>query len=328
MTDFNKFFTTYELTDPPPIIPKDYTISKENYRNNIEVQYLQNSQSENVNLQPSTEPVRALNDVQSVPQPSQKNTNLDVVNLARTFIGSKYTWGGQSPKTGFDCSGLIHYVYKENGINIPRTSKELASCGFPVQSLQDVKEGDIIYQPGSGPSGGHVKIVSKVDNGQIYTIEAKGSKYGVVETPLTDTNNIKSIRRVLPDQYAKNIILNYFIGKGLTPNQAKGIYGNLMQESGGNINALSKDGNNSFGIAQWTGSRKAKLFNKYGVNPSLQDQLDFMWEELNTSEKKALNALMATSTVEDATKSFMSEFERPNTKYANFSRRLQYANNA
>ena len=37
MTDFNKFFTTYELTDPPPIIPKDYTISKENYRNNIEV---------------------------------------------------------------------------------------------------------------------------------------------------------------------------------------------------------------------------------------------------------------------------------------------------
>ena len=37
---------------------------------------------------------------------------------------------------------------------------------------------------------------------------------------------------------------------------------------------------------------------------------------------------MATSTVEDATKSFMSEFERPNTKYANFSRRLQYANNA
>lgn len=127
---------------------------------------------------------------------------------------------------------------------------------------------------------------------------------------------------------SNNQIVQYFVDKGLTLNQAKGIYGNLMQESGGNIKAVSTDGYNSYGIAQWTGHRKTRLFNKYGANPSIQNQLDFLWEELNTSEKKALDALKQTKTVEDATKVFMTKFERPNPKYANFNRRLQYANNA
>ena len=122
-----------------------------------------------------------------------------------------------------------------------------------------------------------------------------------------------------------NQIVQYFVNKGLTLNQAKGIYGNLMQESGGNIRAVSNDGHYSFGLAQWTGNRKTKLFNKYGTNPSIINQLDFIWEELNTSEKKALNALKQTTTIEDATRVFMTKFERPNPKYANFNRRLNFA---
>ena len=123
-----------------------------------------------------------------------------------------------------------------------------------------------------------------------------------------------------------NEIVNFFMNKGLTKNQAKGIYGNIMQESGGKHNIVSRDGHNSYGLAQWTGSRKARLFSKYGTNPTVNQQLEYLWEELNSSEKGALDVLRNTSSVEDATKIFMQKFERPANWAANFKNRLKYAN--
>ena len=99
-----------------------------------------------------------------------------------------------------------------------------------------------------------------------------------------------------------------------------------MQESGGNISIVSQDGNNSYGLVQWTGPRKVALFRKYGTSPTLQQQLDFIWEELNTTHRSALSGLRNSNTIEESTKVFMDKFERPNKKYANFERRLRYAN--
>lgn len=121
-------------------------------------------------------------------------------------------------------------------------------------------------------------------------------------------------------------IVNFFMNKGLTKNQAKGIYGNIMQESGGKHNIVSKDGHNSYGLAQWTGTRKARLFSKYGTNPTVNQQLEYLWDELNSTEKGALDALRNTSTVADATKVFMQKFERPANWAANFKNRLKHAN--
>lgn len=123
-----------------------------------------------------------------------------------------------------------------------------------------------------------------------------------------------------------NQIVNFFMNKGLTKNQAKGIYGNIMQESGGKHNMVSRDGHNSYGLAQWTDTRKARLFSKYGTNPTVNQQLEYLWSELNSTEKGALNALRNTSTVEDATKVFMQKFERPANWAANFKNRLKHAN--
>ena len=123
-----------------------------------------------------------------------------------------------------------------------------------------------------------------------------------------------------------NQIVNFFMNKGLTKNQAKGIYGNIMQESGGKHNIVSRDGHNSYGLAQWTGTRKARLFSKYGTNPTVNQQLEYLWDELNSTEKNALNALRNTTTVEDATKVFMQKFERPANWAANFKNRLKHAN--
>ena len=121
-------------------------------------------------------------------------------------------------------------------------------------------------------------------------------------------------------------IVNFFMNKGLTKNQAKGIYGNIMQESGGKHNIVSRDGHNSYGLAQWTGTRKARLFSKYGTNPTVNQQLEYLWDELNSTEKSALDALKNTSTVADATKVFMQKFERPANWAANFKNRLKHAN--
>lgn len=66
-----------------------------------------------------------------------------IVAKARSLIGTPYKWGGTSPKTGFDCSGFVWYVYKTNGIDLPRTTYEIYSAGSKVSG--DIKSGDIIF---------------------------------------------------------------------------------------------------------------------------------------------------------------------------------------
>ena len=333
MNRFEKYFSLYETTDPPPIITDDYKKVYDSYQlyTNPVIDQEQPSQQNNSNLEMTPEPSKVkFEDIsfykpENLSQHESNNQAKDIIDLARQFVGTRYQWGGSTPSTGFDCSGLIQYVYKQNGIKLPRTVKDLEKAGTEVPTLADVQIGDLICTPGSGKSGKHIKIVSKIENGQIFTIEAKGKKDGIIETPLTNTSNITTIRRILHQDYS-NYIINYFINKGLTLNQAKGIYGNLMQESQGNIRAISKDGNNSYGLAQWTGPRKEKLFSMYGSNPTAKQQLDFLWWELNNTHKDALDALRRTNTVSDATKVFMNQFERPHKDYANFSKRLKYAN--
>lgn len=333
MTKFEKYFSLYETTDPPPIITDDYKKVYDSYQlyHNLVIDEEQPIQQKNSSLETTTEPSKvkfgdiSFHEPENLSQHEFNNQAKDIIDLARQFVGTRYQWGGSTPSTGFDCSGLIQYVYKQNGIKLPRTVKDLEKAGTEVPTLADVQIGDLICTPGSGKSGKHIKIVSKIEDGQIFTIEAKGKKDGIIETPLTNTSNITTIRRVL-NQQSNNFIVDYFVSKGLTRNQAKGIYGNLMQESRGNIRAVSSDGNNSYGLAQWTGPRKQKLFSMYGPNPTARQQLDFLWWELNNTHKDALASLRRTSTVSDATRVFMNDFERPHKDYANFSKRLKYAN--
>lgn len=329
---FRDLFTTYYDTDPPPIITNDHKIIRDTYNPYIAPIILPSTrQEENISFSEGTYEYAPLK-VQTQPietpivlDEPQQSSSEKAVDIARQFIGTKYSWRGTTPNTGFDCSGLIKYAYSQAGIELPRTAKELSKVGTKVDSLDDVQVGDLICSQGSGPSGNHVQMVSKIDNGQIYTIEARGKRYGVIESPLKNIEKITSIRRVI-NQNQDNFIIDYFINKGLTRNQAKGIYGNLMQESEGNIKAVSSDGNNSYGLAQWTGPRKQRLFNMYGTNPTTRQQLDFLWWELNNTHKDALLSLKRATTVSDATRVFMNKFERPHKDYANFDRRLRFAN--
>lgn len=102
--------------------------------------------------------------------------------------------------------------------------------------------------------------------------------------------------------------MQYFVGKGLTQEQAAGLVGNLQRESGLNYQAINPNGG-AVGIAQWLGSRKKKLFEKYGKNPTFDDQLDYVWYELNTTHKNGLKKLKESKTVDDAAMNAFGYYE-------------------
>lgn len=82
-----------------------------------------------------------------------------VVATAKTQIGCRYKYGGASPNTGFDCSGFIHWSYRQHGITVPRLAKDQARAGWAVKKSQ-LQPGDIVVFRISSRSGVHTGIYS------------------------------------------------------------------------------------------------------------------------------------------------------------------------
>jgi NlpC/P60 family len=82
----------------------------------------------------------------------------DITELARKYLGTQYIWGGTTP-SGFDCSGLVQYVFGKNGVNLPRTTYNQIAVGASV-SPDKLRPGDLVFfdtdKSKSGPD--HVGI--------------------------------------------------------------------------------------------------------------------------------------------------------------------------
>jgi len=79
-----------------------------------------------------------------------------IVNEAAKYIGTRYVYGGNSPSTGFDCSGLVQYACRKVGISVNRSSKAQYNNGYAV-SRDELQPGDLVFfSKGSGIS--HVVI--------------------------------------------------------------------------------------------------------------------------------------------------------------------------
>ncbi len=82
----------------------------------------------------------------------------EIVKTARRYVGVPYRWGGESPRTGFDCSGFTMVVYRLNGLDLPRSSRQQWKVGKQIGRGQ-LQKGDLVFFATAGRGGvSHVGI--------------------------------------------------------------------------------------------------------------------------------------------------------------------------
>ena len=95
--------------------------------------------------------------MEDVPLKSPAATNQSVIANAKTLLGQPVVWGGATPREGFDCSGLVQYVFRQAGISLPRTADLQFLVGQPVAKSM-LQPGDLIYFTTYAPGASHVGI--------------------------------------------------------------------------------------------------------------------------------------------------------------------------
>ncbi|HIW49902.1 MAG TPA: C40 family peptidase [Candidatus Blautia intestinavium] len=117
---------------------------------------------------------------------SSSGSGSSVVDYATQFVGNPYVWGGTSLTDGADCSGFVQSVYKNFGVDLPRTSYEQQNAGTEV-SYEDAQPGDLICY------GGHVAIY--MGDGKI--VHASNAKDGIKISDNAAYRTILSVRRLV-----------------------------------------------------------------------------------------------------------------------------------
>lgn len=222
-------------------------------------------------------------------------------------------------------------------VNDEKLAEELKKGGFVKMdfSWDVVKPFDIMSRaPSTGPNG-HVEIFAGKQNGTMksygwgarhdkasgkcmpwytnkdnYTViwrcvgggSLSGGLFGKLDLSGVDDKHITLNERTA-------IAMKFFMDKGLSKAGAAGLVGNLMRESRLDPTAQNPGRDKAFGIAQWLGARKSQLFSRYGSRPSLANQLEFVWYELNTSHKTALKYLKAATSAAEGAKYAMGYYE-------------------
>lgn len=120
---------------------------------------------------------------------------------------------------------------------------------------------------------------------------------------------------------SERIVWDYLTNNGLSDIHAAAIMGNLKQEH----NFRTDDVAGGLGIAQWLGGRRLAL-QQYVNYGSIEVQTQFLLDELYTTEYRALQALLSSTTLEDATIAFQNKFERCDPYLCRANQRIAYAN--
>ncbi|MEZ0536238.1 NlpC/P60 family protein [Caldicellulosiruptoraceae bacterium PP1] len=76
---------------------------------------------------------------------SSMNKAYNVIEFAKKYLGVRYRYGGESPITGFDCSGFVQFVYRNFGINLERTAASMAYSNGIKISYSELQPGDLVF---------------------------------------------------------------------------------------------------------------------------------------------------------------------------------------
>lgn len=96
-----------------------------------------------------------------------------ILKSAYRSLGITYRWGGNTPREGFDCSGLTKFTHKNVHLSIPRTALEQSQASRTI-SRRDLKPGDMIFFRTSGKKVNHVGIY--VGDGKFIHAASGGGK--------------------------------------------------------------------------------------------------------------------------------------------------------
>lgn len=119
----------------------------------------------------------------------------EVVREASRYLGVPYVWGGESP-SGFDCSGLVRFVFRKFGVDLPHYTESQARLGTPV-ARQDLRPGDVIFFGEDGGRGFLYHVGIYVGNNCFIHAPHRGDVVKVSELSGKYARNYACARRYL-----------------------------------------------------------------------------------------------------------------------------------
>jgi cell wall-associated NlpC family hydrolase len=129
----------------------------------------------------------------------------DVLIRALGLVGTPYRWGGNTPDSGFDCSGLIGYVYHAAGVVLPRSTREMVNMRAPEVNQKALQSGDLIFfATGRGSQVTHAAIY--VGEGRFVHAPATGGtvKLDYLAKPYWQKRYLSAKRILQADHLANN----------------------------------------------------------------------------------------------------------------------------
>ncbi len=113
-----------------------------------------------------------------------------IANFALQFEGYRYVYGAESPSTGFDCSGLVYYVYGQFGYKLERRASLQCKNNGRYVSREELQPGDLVFFTQNGSTASHVGIYI----GNNHYIHASTAKTGV---KISELNSYFCAKRII-----------------------------------------------------------------------------------------------------------------------------------
>jgi cell wall-associated NlpC family hydrolase len=104
----------------------------------------------------------------------RERRGFEAAGRVRSQLGVPYVWGAESPRHGFDCSGLVRWAYSKVGIRLPRTTYSMIHSGHAV-SRHALRTGDLVFAYGDSHVGmyvGHGRVVDAPHAGTVVRISS------------------------------------------------------------------------------------------------------------------------------------------------------------